>query len=129
MGPAAYGTNPLVISAGTVVTWTNNDTMPHTATSDTGAFDSSTLAPGQSFSFTFATAGTFPYHCTIHGAQSMSGVIQVTAAPPSPSVTPAVSVTPTASPTPTATPTPTVTTTPTSVPTVTPVPAPTYKQS
>jgi plastocyanin len=77
MGSAAYGTNPLVVPVGTKVTWTNNDNIPHTATSDTGVWDSGTLNPGQSFSFQFTKAGTYPYHCTIHGAASMSGVIQV----------------------------------------------------
>lgn len=76
-GPAAYGANPLVISAGTQVTWTNGDSMPHTATSESGVFDSGTLAPGQSFSFTFDTPGTFPYFCSIHGKASMSGTVQV----------------------------------------------------
>jgi plastocyanin len=76
-GPAAYGVNPLVVSMGTTVTWTNGDAIPHTATSDTGVWDSGILGPGQSFSFTFAQAGTFPYHCAIHGAASMSGTIVV----------------------------------------------------
>ncbi|MGZ3707482.1 MAG: plastocyanin/azurin family copper-binding protein [Bdellovibrionota bacterium] len=76
-GPAAYGQNPLVVASGTTVTWTNNDSVPHTATSDTGAFDSGSIPPGQSYSFTFSQAGDFPYHCSIHGAQSMSGMIRV----------------------------------------------------
>jgi plastocyanin len=76
-GPAAFGVNPLVITMGTTVTWTNTDAIAHTSTSDTGVWDSGILAPGQSFSFTFAQAGTFPYHCAIHGAASMSGTIVV----------------------------------------------------
>ena len=76
-GPAAYGVNPLVVAMGTTVTWTNNDSIAHTTTSDTGVWDSGILAPGQSFSFTFASTGTFPYHCAIHGAASMSGTIVV----------------------------------------------------
>jgi plastocyanin len=76
-GAAAFGQNPLVVPVGTTVTWVNNDSVPHTATSDTGVWDSGTLAPGQSFSFTFNTPGTFSYFCMIHGRQSMSGVIQV----------------------------------------------------
>jgi plastocyanin len=76
-GPAAYGVNPLVITVGTTVQWVNNDSIVHTATSDTGAFDSGILIPGGTFSFMFMQAGTFPYHCTIHGAASMSGTIRV----------------------------------------------------
>jgi plastocyanin len=80
MGPAAYGANPLTITAGSTVTWMNADSMAHTATSDTGVFDSAILLPNGTFAFTFNNAGTFPYHCTIHGAASMSGVIVVQAA-------------------------------------------------
>jgi len=76
-GPAAYGVNPLVVAVGTPVTWTNTDAIAHTSTSDTGVWDSGILSPGQSFTFTFAQAGTYPYHCAIHGAASMSGTIVV----------------------------------------------------
>lgn len=76
-GTAAFGENPLVIPMGTTITWTNNDSVPHTATSDTGVWDSGTLNPGQSYSFTFNEPGTFPYFCATHGQASMSGVIQV----------------------------------------------------
>jgi plastocyanin len=77
LGPAAYGANPLTIARGTTVIWMNADSEPHTATSDAGIFDSGTLGTGQMFSFTFVTAGTYSYHCTIHGAASMSGTVQV----------------------------------------------------
>ena len=69
----------LTVPAGTRVTWTNQDTAPHTVTSDTGAFDSgiaTSLSNGATFSFTFATAGSFAYHCEIH--PSMKATITVT---------------------------------------------------
>jgi hypothetical protein len=66
------------INPGTTVTWTNNDSVTHTVTSDSGIFNSGSLAPGQSFSFTFPSAGTFTYHCTIH--PYMTGSIVVTSA-------------------------------------------------
>lgn len=56
----------LNVTAGTKVTWTNNDSVTHTVTSDTGSFDSGNLSSGSSFSQTFSAAGTFPYHCGIH---------------------------------------------------------------
>jgi plastocyanin len=76
-GTEGYGENPLVISQGTTVKWTNDDEEAHTATSDTDIWDSGILEPGESFSYTFNDIGTFPYHCTIHGADDMSGIIQV----------------------------------------------------
>ena len=81
LGAAAFGTNPLTIAAGTRVTWTNHDDMPHTATADDQLWDSGLLQPGESFSFTFTGGGTFAYHCSIHGAGFMSGKIVVTGPP------------------------------------------------
>src|SRR6202035_724619 len=68
----------LTVAAGTTVTWTNNDKTAHTSTSNTGLWDSKHIAPGKSFSHTFAAAGTFPYHCAIH--PGMKGTIVVTGA-------------------------------------------------
>ena len=78
LGAAAYGTNPLHIAIGAKVVWKNSDSMVHTATSDTSEFDSGDISGGSTSSaVTFSTAGTYPYHCTIHGSASMSGVIMV----------------------------------------------------
>ena len=71
----AFGPASLSVAAGTTVTWTNNDTAPHTATADDGSFDSSSIAPGATFSQAFATAGTFAYHCSLH--PNMTGTIEV----------------------------------------------------
>jgi plastocyanin len=54
------------VPVGTVVTWTNSDVVAHTATEPGGAFNSGNLNPGQSFSFTFDTAGTYAYICNYH---------------------------------------------------------------
>lgn len=63
------------IPAGGSVTWVNNDTVPHTATANDGAFNSGNLNPGQHFSHTFAEAGSFPYTCQYH--PGMTGEIDV----------------------------------------------------
>ncbi len=73
----------LSVPVGTKITWTNDDSMPHTVDSDTGAFASGTLNPGQAFPKTFDTTGTFPYFCQFHGSKNgigMSGTITVTPA-------------------------------------------------
>ncbi|MPZ22141.1 MAG: hypothetical protein GEU28_01025 [Dehalococcoidia bacterium] len=55
------------VPVGTSVTWTNDDTAPHTVTSDDGStFASETVESGQAFEFTFDAAGEFAYHCEIH---------------------------------------------------------------
>ncbi|HXW50756.1 MAG TPA: cupredoxin family copper-binding protein [Candidatus Acidoferrales bacterium] len=72
----------LTIAAGTKVTWKNLDDDPHTATDDSGAFDSKGLAQGDSFSFVFTKPGTYNYHCTVH--PFMKASIVVVASTPSP---------------------------------------------
>ena len=56
----------LTISVRDSVTWTNDAQDPHTSTSDSGLWDSGSVSPGQSYTHTFNSAGTFPYHCTFH---------------------------------------------------------------
>ena len=75
----AFAPDTLIIPAGTTVKWTNNDGVPHTSTSDGAGWDSGTLSTGQTYSFQFNTAGTFPYHCGIH--PTMLAVVIVEAAP------------------------------------------------
>lgn len=55
----------ITIKAWTTVTWTNEDSAPHTTTSD-GRFDSKSLSQWQSFSYTFDKTGNFDYICTFH---------------------------------------------------------------
>jgi len=72
----AFSPAQLSFPKGTTVTWTNNDAAPHAIGTD-GAFpESPTLNQGQSYSFTFNEAGSYPYHCTFH--PNMRGNIEVT---------------------------------------------------
>ena len=75
LGGNAFGANPFTISAGTAVTWSNTDNVAHTSTSNSGVWNSGVIPARGQFTFTFATAGTFPYHCTIH--PGMTGLIIV----------------------------------------------------
>ena len=54
------------VAVGTTVKWTNKDAITHTVTSDTKVFDSGAVGGGATYSYTFSTAGIYPYHCTIH---------------------------------------------------------------
>jgi plastocyanin len=65
------------IKAGTTVTWTNGDDIPHTVTSNNGLFKSKVLDTGDKFSFTFAKPGQFGYFCSLH--PHMTGTIVVKA--------------------------------------------------
>ena len=77
------------IATGDSVLWTWNSTgiTPHSTTSDTGLWDSTSVPAPHTFTQTFTSAGTFPYHCTIHVSFGMKGTIIVAAANLPPSVT------------------------------------------
>jgi plastocyanin len=64
-----FGFSPktFTVPAGATVTWTNHDDVPHVVASINNQFEKSlALKAGQSFSNTFATAGTYSYFCSIH---------------------------------------------------------------
>ncbi len=65
------------VKVGDTVTWSNSSGAGHTVTADDGSFDQ-TLPSGGTASVTFATAGSFAYHCSIHS--SMTGTIVVSSA-------------------------------------------------
>jgi 3',5'-cyclic-AMP phosphodiesterase len=66
----------LEVRAGTKVTWTNHDDTPHTVTSTEKRFSSPALDTDDHFSFTFATAGEYPYYCSIHPRMTGKVVVQ-----------------------------------------------------
>lgn len=70
----------LSVAAGATVTWTwAQGDVSHNVTFDDAGPSSPTQSAG-SFQRTFTGAGTFTYHCTIHGAAVMHGTVTVTAA-------------------------------------------------
>ncbi len=74
----AFSPANITVKAGTKVTWTNNDSVAHTVTETDGKTGpaSSDVNPGETYSFTFSTPGTYQYYCSIH--QSMLGTVVVT---------------------------------------------------
>jgi plastocyanin len=76
----AFAPNPIQVSVGTTVTWTNDDAQPHTVNSGenatpSGLFDSPIMAPQATFEYTFTEAGEFPYFCILH--PNMVGTVSV----------------------------------------------------
>ena len=66
------------VKAGTPVQWRSTDGMAHTVTSSTSAFGQIEVAGGGlSAPAVFNTPGTFPYFCSIHGANVMNGTLTV----------------------------------------------------
>jgi plastocyanin len=72
----SFSPGTLTINAGQTVTWTNNDSMAHTVTSNDGLFDSGNMVSGATFSFTFNTAGTYNYYCAYHGGMTGKVIVQ-----------------------------------------------------
>jgi plastocyanin len=62
----AFTPADLTVSAGTTVTWKNEDDSPHRIGDKNGTFKSAALDTDDSFSHTFAAPGEYPYICTIH---------------------------------------------------------------
>jgi plastocyanin len=76
----AFSPNPIQVSVGSTVTWTNNDSVIHTVNSGTsptesGLFTSPIMNPGDTFEYTFTEAGEVPYFCMLH--PNMVGTVSV----------------------------------------------------
>src|SRR5204863_471264 len=74
----AFHPQRITVRAGTTVTWTNEDDVPHTVASSSKLFKSKALDTGDKFSFTFTTPGTYEYFCSSH--PHMTGAIVVESA-------------------------------------------------
>jgi len=65
----------LSIKMGTTVTWSNMDMVMHDVTELNGMFYSNNIAPGESYSYTFAGAGTFTYRSMYYPSMKNGVVI------------------------------------------------------
>jgi len=72
-----FAPRTLTVKAGTTVTWINEDDIPHTVVS-TGHFRSKPLDTGDKFTFTFTTAGSFQYFCSLHPHMQASITVEAT---------------------------------------------------
>lgn len=71
----SFAPKQLTVKAGTTVVWANKDDMPHTVTSDDGAFASPVMDTDQNFQYKFDKPGKYPFHCKLH--PTMTGVVVV----------------------------------------------------
>ena len=73
----SFGPATVTVPAGSTVTWTNNDDVPHVVTSDDNKmFKSKALDTDDHFSFTFTKPGTYNYYCAIHPKMTAKIVVQ-----------------------------------------------------
>jgi plastocyanin len=77
IGNFSFSPQTLIVPAGTQVTWTNEDDLPHTVISeDKTTFKSHALDTDEKFSFTFTKPGTYTYFCSIHPKMTAHIVVQ-----------------------------------------------------
>jgi plastocyanin len=72
----SFAPGELTVAVGTTVTWTNRDDMPHTVVSTDGVFKSKVRDTDETFSYTFAKAGTYLYFCSLHPKMTGQIVVQ-----------------------------------------------------
>ena len=70
-----YAPASLEVAVGDTVVWTNRDVVPHTVTSESGAFDSGSMAAGATWRYVAVEPGSFPYICGFH--PTMKGMLVV----------------------------------------------------
>jgi plastocyanin len=71
-----FGPQTITVPAGTTVTWTNHDDIPHTVVSTDGIFKSKVRDTDEKFSYKFDKAGTYSYFCSVHPKMTGKVVVQ-----------------------------------------------------
>jgi len=79
MKSLSFQPNRIEITAGTAVTWTNNDPLEHSVTAVDRSFDSGLIPSGRSWTYTFTRPGTYQFFCQPH--PFMKGVVVVKEGP------------------------------------------------
>jgi amicyanin len=77
IGNFTFGQRELKVKAGTTVTWTNEDDIPHTVVSQNN-FRSKVLDTDGKYSFTFTTPGTYKYFCSLHPHMTGTVIVEAT---------------------------------------------------
>ena len=72
----SFGPAEITVQAGTTVTWTNHDDVPHVVASEDKEFKSKALDTDDRFSFAFTKPGTYNYYCAIHPKMTAKIVVQ-----------------------------------------------------
>ena len=72
-----FSPDPDTVTVGQTVAWKNNDSGAHTSTADAGAWNTGNIAANAtSAAIAMNTAGSFPYHCTIHPSMTATLVVK-----------------------------------------------------
>ena len=72
----SFDPETVTVTVGDTITWLNEDAAQHDVIADNGEFKSDLFGKGETFSFTFSQAGTYPYHCSVHAGMAGTVVVQ-----------------------------------------------------
>lgn len=69
----------ITVKPGEAITFDNTGAVAHTATADSGSFDTGDMGPGNSETITISAPGTYGFYCKYHGSpgSGMAGTIRV----------------------------------------------------
>jgi plastocyanin len=70
-----FNPQALTVRRGDHVTWVNKDLFPHTASANSKAFDSRSIAPDAAWTYVAGQPGSYPYRCSFH--PTMGGILTV----------------------------------------------------
>ena len=87
IGDFFFSPAAVTINVNDQVKWTWIGSIGHTTTSDTGLWDSGVKGNGSTFVNTYTTAGSFPYHCTVHPFMTAAITVQAANVPPTVAIT------------------------------------------
>jgi len=77
-----FNPQTLTVHRGDRLVWINRDLFPHTATADSKAFDSGSIAPNVSWTYRARRVGEFDYGCTFHPTMRARLVVESRAKAP-----------------------------------------------
>jgi plastocyanin len=72
-----YEPAAVTVQTGQTVQWVNQDSQVHDVKFQQGESSPNVMQAGAMWSRTFSSAGTFPYICTYHEAEGMTGTVTV----------------------------------------------------
>lgn len=75
MNGRAFSPGRVQAKVGDVIAFTNDDSVPHTATLDDGPCSTENLGQGATGALTFSAPGEYPFHCRIH--PDMTGTFEI----------------------------------------------------
>lgn len=73
----SYDPEPVSAAVGDVISWTNADTAPHTASLSDGSCGTETLNQGDAGALVFNEPGTYTYQCNVHPGQMKDFTIEI----------------------------------------------------